>query len=118
MPQIEISNEKGLIQKTGSGLVALPLDIAQVPANNATVDTTGFHIQVNPAAAVTGIILKKPSVDGQLLLLSNIAADANSVTFAAENSNFSLNNVALEAGETVLCVAKDDVWYPTSQTLA
>lgn len=118
MPQIEISNEKGLIQKTGKGLVALPLDTAQVPGVGDTIATGGFHVQVNPAGAVANIVLEKPQTDGQLLLLSNIAAAANTVTFAAANSNFSLDNVALEGGESVLCVGRGDVWYPTSQTLA
>ena len=122
MPQIEISNEKGLIQKTGKGLVALPLDTAQAPADNATIATGGFHVQVNPAGAVANIVLEKPQTDGQLLLLSNIAAAENTVTFdaldAEPSSNFSLGAVTLEGGESVLCVGRGDVWYPTSQTLA
>ena len=47
MPKIEISNSKGLVQKTGEGLVAVPL--SQTLTNTSlTIDTSCFYTQVDP----------------------------------------------------------------------
>ena len=44
MPKIEISNAKGLVQKTGAGLRAVPVELT-LTSDPETVDTSCFYIQ-------------------------------------------------------------------------
>jgi hypothetical protein len=121
MPLVEISNEKGLVQKTGSGFVAVPKDLQTLTGNDQTIDTSGFYVRVDPTGARTGTILEKGLEDGQLLLLSNVGAGGETITFAVEaTSFFKLGAVALDPGESMLCVWDATLvrWLSTTQTLA
>ena len=115
MPLVEISNSKGLVQKTGEGLVAVPL--AQVLAANAlTIDTSCFYTQVDPGGGARTVDLEDGLESGQLLLITNVADAAEDITFKA--ADFTAGGVALSQGESVLCVWNGTKWSPTSQTLA
>ena len=114
MPKVEISNSKGLVQKTGEGLVAIPL--SQTLANaSLTIDTSCFYTQVDPDGART-VDLEAGTETGQLLLITNVAGGAEDITFKA--ADFTAGGVALSQGESVLCVWNGSKWSPTSQTLA
>jgi len=123
MPLVEISNSKGLVQKSGSGLVAVPKsESAQELSGNAqTIDTSGFYVKVDAGGeARTGTILEEGTVDGQLLLLANVGGEK--ITFNANGavSFWSAGAIGPDAGESVLCVWDDasSLWRPTSQSLA
>jgi len=116
MPKIEISNAKGLVQKTGTGVVATPLD--QDVAQAGTIDTSCFYTRVTPGGARTDVKLEAGTVDGQLVLISNVGGTGHDITFHATTSNFILNNVTLEDGESMLCVWNGTKWTPTSQSLS
>ena len=114
MPKVEISNSKGLVQKSGEGLVAVPL--AQSLANTLTIDTSCFYTQVDPDGDDRNVRLEAGAEQGQLLLISNVANEAESLTFNA--LDFTAGGVSLAQGESVLCVWNGSLWSPTSQTLA
>lgn len=60
----------------------------QTPTNNSTIGLTGMFIRVNPASAVTGIILTAGQNAGQQCEVANISTSgANSLTFASSGSN-------------------------------
>lgn len=114
MPKVEISNSKGLVQKTGEGLVAVPLSQTLADAS-LTIDTSCFYTQVDPDGA-RSVDLEAGTEKGQLLLITNIAGAAEDITFKA--GDFTAGAVALSQGESVLCVWNGTKWSPTSQTLA
>ena len=123
MPLVEISNSKGLVQKSGSGLVALPKsESAQaLSGNGQKIDTSGFYVKVDAGGeARTGTILEEGTVDGQLLLLANVGGEK--ITFNADGavSYWSAGAIGPAAGESVLCVwdHASSLWRPTSQSLA
>ena len=123
MPLVEISNEKGLVQKSGSGLVAVPKSTtAQALSGNAqTIDTSGFYVKVDAGGdARTGTILEEGTVDGQLLLLINVGAEKITFNAAGGTSFWSAGAVGPDAGESVLCIWDNasSLWRPTSQSLA
>ena len=123
MPLVEISNEKGLVQKSGSGLVAVPKSTtAQNLSGNAqTIDTSGFYVKVDAnGQARTGTILEKGTVDGQLLLLVNVGGEKITFNGAAATSFWSAGAIGLTAGQSALCIWDNasSVWRPTSQSLA
>lgn len=61
-------------------------NVAAALATSGTIATAGLTIsRVNPAGAVTGVILQPGTQDGQLLIVENDSA--YSVTFAASGSN-------------------------------
>ena len=67
MPKVEISSlcKSSLVQKTGEGLVAVPL--SQTLANaSLTIDTSCFYTQVDPDGART-VDLEAGTETGQLL---------------------------------------------------
>lgn len=78
--------------------------IAEYVNNNVFVPSTGDTISagtppsavvlVNPGAAITGAILAPGVVDGQCITIINIAAAANTITFAAKATS----NVAVGTG--------------------
>ena len=114
MPLVEISNSKGLVQKTGEGLVAVPVELT-LSADGETVDTSCFYIQIDPDGA-KAIRLKAGASAGQLLLITNVAGGAEDITFNA--ADFTAGAVPLSQGESVLCVWNGSKWSPTSQTLS
>jgi hypothetical protein len=89
----------------------------QVPTNGSTIDTSvAGVIPVNPAAAVTGVILEAGTVDGQMITIVNRAAGANSVTFAAAGtSNVADGTSSVIAGLTARRYVWDSTaarWFP------
>lgn len=114
MPLVEISNSKGLVQKTGEGLVAVPVELTLTQAGE-TVDTSCFHIQIDPDGA-KAIRLEAGQEAGQLLLISNVAGGAEAITFNV--LDFTAGAVALDQGESILCVWNGSQWSPTSQSLS
>jgi hypothetical protein len=59
------------------------------PGANGTIATQNLGLtRVNPAAARTGVILQAGTVPGQLVVVENLAASANSITFAAAGTSF------------------------------
>ncbi len=114
MPKVEISNSKGLVQKTGEGLVAVPLS-RTLSNTSLTIDTSCFYTQVDPDGART-VDLEAGTETGQLLLITNVAGGAEDITFKA--ADFTAQAVSLSQGESVLCVWNGSKWSPTSQTLA
>jgi len=114
MPKIEISNAKGLVQKTGAGLRAVPVELT-LTSDPETVDTSCFYIQIDPDGA-KAIRLKAGTEVGQLLLISNVAGGAEDITF--NTADFTAGAVPLSQGESVLCVWNGTKWSPTSQSLS
>ena len=115
MPLVEISNAKGLVQKTGEGLVAVP--VAQSLANTLTIDTSCFYTQVDPDGGARLARLEAGLEKGQLLLISNVSDVANEgITF--DVNDFTAGAVVLEQNESVLCVWNGVKWSPTSQSLS
>lgn len=85
------------------GLVALPSSASQsqgtAPAtgNAGTIATQGLGVsRVNPAAAITGVIMQAGTFPGQICWVVNEAVAANTITMAASGTS----NVA----EGVSCV--------------
>ena len=115
MPKVEISNSKGLVQKTGEGLVAVPL--SQTLTNAIlTIDTTCFYTQVDPGGANRSVRLEAGTEAGQLLLIENVADAAENITFHGDD--FTAGAVPMSPGESALCVWNGSKWSPTSQTLS
>lgn len=88
-----------------------------VIVNSNTITTAGLLItRVNPGGAVTGIILQQGTVDGQIVIVENDAAAANTVTFAAAGTSFVANGVTtVIAGLTAVAYVWNGttgLWYP------
>lgn len=67
----------------GAWLADLESATAVAIVNGNTITTNGLATtRVNPAGAVTGIVLQQGSYQGQKIFVSNEAAGANTVTFA------------------------------------
>ena len=114
MPLVEISNSKGLVQKSGEGLVAVPVE-QTLAADALTIDTSCFYTQVDPTDN-RAVRLEAGLEKGQLLLISNVADEAENITFNA--ADFTAGAVALGQGESILCVWNGSKWSPTSQSLS
>lgn len=123
MPQIRFDADKGLVQQQGNAVVLVPASPSTaadqtLTGNGQTISTLKPYVRVDPGAARNGIVLQAASETGKLLMLSNVGAAGRTITFAAANSNFSLDDVTLNPGESILCVWNGSVWTPTSQSLA
>ena len=132
MPQIRFDDVKGLEQKSGSGLVAVPSLDPQTLAGNAEAKTINirkdsssedtFAVPVTTAGATSNVRVqaaKNATEVGQMLLLIN--QGAHTITFAAAaNSKISglAGNEVLKAGASLLLVWTGSAWSLTSQTLA
>jgi hypothetical protein len=81
-------------------------------ASSGTIATKGLSVtRVNPAAAVTAVILEKGEVSGQVVTVVNEATGANSVTFAATGTSFVADGASTAiAGLT----SKSYVWNATA----
>jgi hypothetical protein len=77
-------------------------------ANNGTINTAGIGVsRVNPAGAVTGIILQAGVYTGQVVWVVNEAVAANTVTFAVAGTS----NVADGVGSVIAGLnARQFVW--------
>ena len=134
MPLIKFDDNKGLVQQTGSGLVAVPrADIVEL-ANNAGVKTVPTRdssdreyllVRIEPQGnSVSNVRLQAPVNDtsstGRLLLLVNVSATDN-VVFATAGSSLVAGtdgSIGLDAGASLLLVWTGSSWSPTSQTLS
>ncbi len=90
-------------------------------ANAGTIATSGVGVaRVNPAAAVTGIIMAAGIQAGQLCLVVNEAAAANSITFnatpATSNVSDSATSQPIYGLQSRLYVwdAGTSLWYPVA----
>jgi len=136
MPLIKFDDNKGLVQQTGSGLVAVPRAEVLDLANNAsaktipTRDTSDskrdfFLVRVNPlGGSVSDVRLQAPENTtasiGRLLLLVNTNL-SNNVVFAAQTDSLisgTDGSIGLDAGASILLVWDGARWSPTCQTLA
>jgi hypothetical protein len=81
-------------------------------ASSGTIATTGLALSVvNPAGAVTGVILQAGGVGVQILTVVNIAAGGNAITFAAPGTSNVADGVASPlAGLT----SRTFVWIPAT----
>lgn len=68
------------------------------PGAGGTINTGVGVARVSPAAARTGIILQAGTQAGQMCMVINEAASANSITFAASSSNVSGGSSVVIAG--------------------
>ena len=133
MPQIRFDDKKGLEQKSGSGLVAVPSLALQTLANGnaektiniretSTSDDT-FAVRITNAGATSNVRLQTPkdaTEVGRLLLLIN--SGVATITFAAQAASnirgLSDDDDVLEVGASLLLVWDGSLWSLTSQTLA
>jgi antitoxin (DNA-binding transcriptional repressor) of toxin-antitoxin stability system len=94
-------------------------------ANAGTIATAGVGVsRLNPAAAVTGIIMAAGTIPGQLCLVVNEAAVGNSITFnttpATANVADSATEAAIPGLQSRLFVwdSATSLWYPVGNPLA
>lgn len=60
-----------------------------------TITTAGVVVAIsNPAGAITGVIMAPGTVDGQIVVVINAAAAANTITMAAAATSNVANGVA------------------------
>lgn len=103
-----------------AGQIAAPSLVTGGAIANAATLTPGAgvysKITVNPAGAVTGIILAAGTADGQECTVVNLATAANSVTFAAAGTSHVSNGVSsVIAGivaRTFIWDSGTSLWYP------
>lgn len=125
MPSIHLDpTKKGLVQKSGnvvSGDTRTDVAVQELANDGVTINVLGkgMLIRVDPLASRTGIILEKGSVDGQIVVLLNVADEASTITFAAAaTSNVGLGTAAAIARNASLWCVWDSVselWH-TSET--
>lgn len=87
---------------------------AAVVASSGTINTVGVSVaRVNPAGAVTGVIVQPGTISGQQVLIVN--ESANSVTMAASGtSNVASGTgavVAANASSLLVWDAATSLWY-------
>ncbi len=87
---------------------------AAATASSGTITTSGVGVaRINPAAAITGVIMEAGSITGQMVWVSNEATAEKSCTFAAQGTS----NVANGVAETIpglqarLYVWNGTYWY-------
>ena len=120
MPQILMSNAKGVVQSSGSGLIleaAEALDAAAADLHTKILTVTHPYHRFVSTAATRSFSLPNGSSAGQLLLLSHVG-----VVTEGEGQNdhtFTVTGVCvLDSGESVMLVWTGSAWAKTSQTLA
>jgi len=110
------------LQLKGGTIAPLASTSAAAITNGATITTSGVGIaRVAPASAVTGIILQAGTVNGQQVWVSNEAAVANSVAFAASGTSAVADGVndvipGLSA-RLYIWNSANFLWYATPQTV-
>ena len=126
MPSIHLDpTKKGLVQKSGSvvsGDTRADVAVQTLGGNDETISVSGkgMLVRVDPGGASrSGTILEAGSVDGQIVVLLNVADGAETVTFAAAGtSNVGLGAAAVIARNASLWCVWDSVselWH-TSET--
>lgn len=115
------SSDNGAVKTTGSGSLTATgtivggATVVGAIASNATINTNVAKASVAPAAAVTGIILQKGTVDGQGFDLVNLGTSTSTVTFAtAATSNVqggTGTSVAVTAVAHFVWDAGSSLWY-------
>ena len=133
MPQIRFDDKKGLEQKSGSGLVAVPslelqtlaagVDAKTINIRETSTSDDTFAVRITTAGATSNVRLQTPKDTtevGRLLLLIN--SGAHVITFANQDDS-KIRGVAaddneLSAGSSLLLVWDGSLWSLTSQTLA
>ena len=120
MPQILMSNAKGVVQSSGSGLIleaAEALDAAAADLHTKTLTVTHpYHRFVSTGAGKSFSLPSSSSslTVGQLLLLSHVGVEAG-----VNDNTFTVTEVCvLDSGESVMLVWTGSAWAKTSQTLA
>jgi hypothetical protein len=93
-----------------AGAVPAPISSGTLTHNNYGV------MVVNPAAAITGVILTAGSFPGQRLVIINQAVAGNTITFAAVGTSLVANGVSCviagTKGMELVWNALDSKWYP------
>lgn len=89
-------NASGGNINTGTLQLVTTTNTAQVLSNGNTITLPANTsvVRVNPGAAVTGIILPTGTINGQIIVVINIAAAADTVTFAAAATSHVADGVA------------------------
>lgn len=124
MPKITIQPQnKGLVQETGSAVVATPVALQTLTGNDETITmSSGYLIPVDAGGgARTGTILSDGVQDGHMVVLQN-RGDENIDFAAAVTSKLAgadgAGNLTLLPGSTVLLVWDGSAWNLASQTLS
>lgn len=106
-----------LVNGTLAPKVLTPVGNTAVATGAAgTIATAGITVsKVNPAAARTGCILAAGTIDGQIVIVVNVATAANSITFdVAGTSNVADGTSSVIAGKTAQAFVWESVtalWY-------
>ncbi len=99
----------------GGSLASGQSATAQALTTGGTISTNGIGVaREAPAAAVTGIILQAGVQQGQMCVVVNESATANSITMAASGSNVSGGSSVVIAGGAKLILVWDsstNLWY-------
>jgi hypothetical protein len=115
MPQILMSNAKGVVQSSGAGLVLEAAEVINMDGDDSLDMTHPYHRLTAAGGANRTLTLPDASsadlTAGQMLLLSNTGA-ANDVILSGAG------NAPLSPGESVMLVWVGDAWQLTSQTLS
>lgn len=123
MPSIHLDpTKKGLVQKTGnvvSGDTREDVAVQSLGGNDETiaVEGKGMLIRVDPTGNRTGTILEAGTVDGQMIVLLNVADAAETIAFADPGvSNVGLGAAAIIARNASLWCVWDStlgLWHTT-----
>ena len=125
MPKIVLQPQtKGLIQETGTSVVATPVATQTLSGNGETITmSSGLLVPVDAGGtARTGTLLGTGPADGALVILQNRGQEA--IDFAAQAtsalSGSTGSNLTLLTGSTVMLVwnSSDSIWHLASQTLS
>lgn len=118
MPQILMSNAKGVVQSSGAGLVLEAADQLDITGADAVaLSITHPYHRLSAEQAVT---LNVPDgvQEGQMLLLSHLGVNAAGQAKAGAITLGGAGNLPLGSGESVMLVWTGDAWQATSQTLS
>lgn len=125
MPKIVLQPQtKGLVQETGTSVVATPAATQTLSGNGQTITmSSGLLVPVDAGgSARTGTILGDGASDGALVILQNRGQEAIDFAVQATSalSGSTGSNLTLLTGSTVMLVwnSGDSVWHLTSQTLS
>jgi hypothetical protein len=99
------------------GQLVVTADSSFATITGGTIPTAGMGLtRCSPAGAITGVILQQGTLDGQIIIVENDAAAANTITFAAAGTSFVANGVTtVIAGLTAVAYvwnATTSLWYP------
>lgn len=98
----------------GNSLV-LDTNTIQSPVSNATISLNATFIRLNPASAITGIIMTPGATIGDCRVVANISSvGSNTVTFAASGSNVGGGNgTSITPGHCIFLIWDGfSQWFP------